>query len=380
MNLLANFIPNEQALQLVQAMDSHGTLRTLCGLRGDESELDLSKKSLGEGCMVLLFNELRDYCTLTKLNLSDNHIAGCYGEPGVRAVAFALQNNSTIVELSLARNNLDAECLGILLPAICSNHTVTSLNLLGNKFPPEQVQELIRAMESHTTLTTLCGIKGDETELDLSNGGLGDGCAILLSSELNDHPTLTSLHVGCNGISEGKMQDFITMDSLHVLCAVPVKDLRDNAVTELDLAGRSLGVEGALVLSNCLMYNSSLTSLDISCNELMSTIKRTGNGADVKLDGVIALSRVFRTKAIPTLSKFTFGGNMHMTSKPVTLEATMTKVDFGGIRLGTAAAQLVNSFLPRCQALSAVVCGSPDLVINGSSVVKFGQAKAGGRS
>jgi Ran GTPase-activating protein (RanGAP) involved in mRNA processing and transport len=380
MNVLANHIPNEQALALIEVMQLHTTLRTLCGIEGAETELDFSKTSLGDGCAVLLSHELKDHQALTKLDLSGNSIAGLCGEPGVVAIADTLRSKSTLLsELSLAQNNLDAECLGILLPAICSNHTVTSLNLLGNNFPLERVPELIRTMESHTTLTTLCGIKGDETELDFFKKRLGDGCAALLSNELKDHRTLTSLHVGCNGISEDKMQAIIDTDRLHVLCAVPVKDLRDNAVTELDLAGRSLGVEGALVLSNCLMNNSSLTSLNISRNELQYTLKKGAiyEHTEPNSDGVDALCRVLRTKAVPALSKFTFDGN-RSSSLEVALEVGMAKADVSGKMLTEEGARVAGAFLSRCPAPVSIVCGDlPELVFNGSSVTKFGIASWG---
>ena len=59
---------------------------------------------------------------------------------------------------------------------------------------------------------------------------------------------LTSLHLGCNNIPEEQMKTIIAMDKFDVLCAVPVKELKANSITELDLSGESLGAEGAIVL------------------------------------------------------------------------------------------------------------------------------------
>ena len=72
------------------------------------------------------------------------------------------------------------------------------MNLLGNAIPPEQAQELIGVMEAKENLVTLCGLKGTETELDLSHKGLGAGCAVLLAHEVKDMGSLSSLNISKN--------------------------------------------------------------------------------------------------------------------------------------------------------------------------------------
>ena len=53
--------------------------------------------------------------------------------------------------------------------------------------------------------------------------------------------------------------------TMKVLCAVP---FRDKTITELDVSGKSLGVEGAVVIRRYLENNGALTSLNISINSL----------------------------------------------------------------------------------------------------------------
>ena len=53
--------------------------------------------------------------------------------------------------------------------------------------------------------------------------------------------------------------------SMKVLCEVPFKD---KMVTKLDVSGKNLGTEGALVVSYYLENNGALTSLNVSNNEL----------------------------------------------------------------------------------------------------------------
>jgi Ran GTPase-activating protein (RanGAP) involved in mRNA processing and transport len=80
---------------------------------------------------------------------------------------------------------------------------------------------------------------------------------------------LTSLHVGQNGIPQKDMREIIAiamrMDSMTILCEVPFKD---KTLTELDVSGKTLGMEGALVVAEYLDGNEALTKLDISSNNI----------------------------------------------------------------------------------------------------------------
>jgi hypothetical protein len=78
---------------------------------------------------------------------------------------------------------------------------------------------------------------------------------------------LTNLHLGCNKIPEEQINGIIAMDRFDVLCSIPIKELKEGSVIELDLAGCFLGREGAIVLSKYLKANSgNLTSLNVSHN------------------------------------------------------------------------------------------------------------------
>ena len=77
---------------------------------------------------------------------------------------------------------------------------------------------------------------------------------------------LSNLHVGQNQIPVEQMKCIIAMDKFDVLCAVPVKEMKANSITELDLSAKSLGPEGALVLSTYLEDNGAMSILDVSKN------------------------------------------------------------------------------------------------------------------
>ena len=55
---------------------------------------------------------------MIKLDISNNNIGGKTGEPGVHALAKGLNGNTTIQELNVAGNKLNAECAGILAPVL----------------------------------------------------------------------------------------------------------------------------------------------------------------------------------------------------------------------------------------------------------------------
>ena len=55
-------------------MESKENLKTLCGFKGDEKELDLSKKNLKAGCAVLVSHEIQDMGALASLNLANNNL------------------------------------------------------------------------------------------------------------------------------------------------------------------------------------------------------------------------------------------------------------------------------------------------------------------
>jgi hypothetical protein len=118
---------------------------------------------------------------------------------------------------------------------------------------------------------------------------------------------MTSLHVGQNNIPENEMREIMAimaiamrMDSMKILCEIPFKD---KTLTELDVSGKNLGTEGALVVAEYF----------------------DGNGA---------------------ISQFTFSGDVYST--PVTMETSMAEADFGGKGLGISGALMVAAFLPKC--------------------------------
>jgi Ran GTPase-activating protein (RanGAP) involved in mRNA processing and transport len=140
-DLLGNFIPVEQAKELVKIMRAKENLTTLCGLSREETELDFSGQRLVAGDAVLIANDVSD----------------------MRAIS--------------------------------------SVNLLKNDIGVAQAEDLVSILKGHPTLKSLCGNKGNETALDMSGKMNGAADAIMLVAEIIDNRTLLQLDISNHVLS-----------------------------------------------------------------------------------------------------------------------------------------------------------------------------------
>ena len=101
----------------------------------------------------------------------------------------------------------------------------------------------------------------------------------------------------------------------------------------LSLKSNNLRADGGKALAEGLKGNTVITELDISSNYL-------GEDSNYKPDmsGVIALANVI--PGMGALSQFIFSG--------VTMETSMSVVDFSRKRLGISGAIILSAFLPKC--------------------------------
>jgi hypothetical protein len=132
-NLLKNRIPVWQAKELVRIMQAKENLTTLCGLSGEETELNFSGQELGAGDALLIANNISAMGALTKLDASDNDMFGLTDKIGITAWAAALKACTSITVLNLAKNNINTNDTKILAPAIGDMGALTSLNLASNR-------------------------------------------------------------------------------------------------------------------------------------------------------------------------------------------------------------------------------------------------------
>jgi hypothetical protein len=86
-NLLQNDIGTDQAKVLASIIKEHPTLKSLCGNKGDEAELDMSGKDMHKWDAIMLAAEIVDNrAPLTSLNLASNSL----GVEGAKIIAAIL--------------------------------------------------------------------------------------------------------------------------------------------------------------------------------------------------------------------------------------------------------------------------------------------------
>lgn len=100
----------------------------------------------------------------------------------------------------------------------------------------------------------------------MGGNDIGPEGAKALAESLRVNASLTSLNVCHNNITGDGAQELAKVvlgkPSLETFCEIPLKQLRADSLTELDLSDKGVGVPGALVLAYLLKnVSASLTIL-----------------------------------------------------------------------------------------------------------------------
>jgi hypothetical protein len=189
---------------------------------------------LPEGCglvgVTTLANAIRDNGALSKLDASDNSMFGKKDKAGITAWADALKASTSITELNLAKNGINANDTKILAPALSDNAAISSVNVLFNDIGAEQAHALANVLKEHATLKSLCGNKGNETELDMSGKKIGADGAIMLAPEIADNGAI--------------LQFTFSGDSYD---STPVA--METSMVEANFGGKGLGSSGAIMVA-----------------------------------------------------------------------------------------------------------------------------------
>ena len=100
-----------------------------------------------------------------------------------------------LAQINLRHNKIGAEGAKALVAGLAAKAcaSVTSVALLGNRFDDATVAMLLKLKEEKPTLTTLCGLKPDQTEASFRNQDLTPQDAKLLAPEILVHASLTKV-------------------------------------------------------------------------------------------------------------------------------------------------------------------------------------------
>ena len=134
-------------------------------------------------------------------------------------------------------------------------------SVLRNRIGEEGATAIVQAAQTKPQLTTLCGIKPEQTEANLNGSAenyMGPAGAILLTADLAVRRSLNSIDVGYNFIDQAAV--------LELLAA-----MKEKAMVSIGMAYCELGVEGAKVVAEMAAVSRSLSRLLIGFNAIGDT-------------------------------------------------------------------------------------------------------------
>jgi hypothetical protein len=211
--ILASELPDKRALTTLNlAYNELGEIVLAAGWRskntngcypwvGPDGQEQRIKPGKPEGAITIA-DAIRDMGALSVLSLKKNQLGT--KEAGI-VLGQMLKTNSTLKDLDISENmyysggwKIDPEFVQGLAAGIKDNGAISSVNMLDNSIGIEQARALASLLKEHPTLKSLCGNKGDETELDMSGKRMGAGGAIMLATEIVGNRALASLNLVSN--------------------------------------------------------------------------------------------------------------------------------------------------------------------------------------
>jgi Ran GTPase-activating protein (RanGAP) involved in mRNA processing and transport len=194
------------------------------------SSLDISNNGVTENetrrddmsGVIALASTIKDMRALSVLSLKSNNLYAV----GCKALVEGLKGNHVITELNIADCNLSSggsDMSGViaLANAIPDMRALSSANLLRNNIGIKQAKALAAILKEHPTLKSLCGNKGDETELDMSGKNMCAEGVIMLVPEIIDNGAMTSLNLAENYMgADGAKHIAATIKVIHCVLAL----------------------------------------------------------------------------------------------------------------------------------------------------------------
>ena len=191
----------------------------------------------------------------------------------------------TVSHVDLSDNDLDeadaaevARALDVM--SVKERQVLTNLSVATNpKIMGKAAQQLAAAALGNLSLEVFSGVPIKElredklTELKLQrNAGLGPTEGIVLAELIRSSAGLKNLSVAWNNIdgeaAEQLAKAVLSSTSLEVFSEIPIKELRADVLTELNLANKGFGVSGALVVSELFKLSAVLKHCNLLHNEL----------------------------------------------------------------------------------------------------------------
>ena len=165
-------------------------------------------------------------------------------------LSFDLEFNRALKTANLGRNQIGAEGTAALSEALKSNNTLETLGLARNNIRAAGAQSLADMLQVNRSLNSL----------DLCGNDLGEASSTVAQAVLQ-HPTM------------------------EVFCNIPMKKMREDSLTELNLSNKGIGAHGAMVIAPLLEFSRALKSANLGGNEI-------GDGGAIAISAALELSLI----------------------------------------------------------------------------------------
>mgnify|MGYP000894950872 FL=1 len=165
----------------------------------------------------------------------------------------------------------DRPTVQIVLAAMMKTTELKHCNLLKNNLDVESATMLAKIGTEKGIM--LSGMKRDQTEASFSNEFLQPADAILIGSDLQFMAVVKNLSVAYNSNIVGEAAQQLAAAalgslSLEVLSGVPIKELREDKLTELNLRSKGLGPTEGIVLAELIKFSAVVNTLYLGGNSI----------------------------------------------------------------------------------------------------------------
>ena len=201
---------------------------------------------------------------------------------------------------SLSSNYLYAVGAAALAPALAANGSLTSLNLAGNQLCGLDFRgNGTYTADGITAIADALRVNGSLTSLDLSNNYLTDEgvSAVCEAIQSNKETKLASLNFGNTGVGPVGANALAAM--VAVTGSLTSLDLSNNQLCGVTTWGGTYTAEGITAIADALRVNGSLKSLNLSNNVLCGM---TRFGGTYTAEGIPAIADALRVNGALTVT------------------------------------------------------------------------------
>ena len=343
--------------------------------------VELSGKGIKEQDATPLATVIEQNGKLSTLNLSSNQLGGAFA--GMLATAVAKSRSLEAIDLS--DNALGAEGGKAFAEAIAVSTSLTEVTLLKNEFDVKTAKTLSQV--SREKQVSLCGIAIDQAEASFKGLGLRTADVVLIAAAVEFRSSLTSINLDGNEIGNEGCKAFgkvlassrniktvnLTNNKIseegakHIADAVaasrslsvvdmrfnpiagagairlsaaivrntgilkfneiPIKEMRADGFSELNLNKVGIGVDGCMVVAGLLPVMGSLEKLNLGYNGLCGVKYGEGTYAG---EGMVALAEALaRVASYALLTQADLRGNyLDTKAKQLLRECVAAQEDF----------------------------------------------------